>query len=243
MKYRTLQIFRPLLSSNLTQKFGENRACINSKGVIYGTKTTCPSGQSFYQSLGMKGHSGNDISAIMGEEVYHSATFDGWIKNERDSEGGIGVDVVSNEPIFFPFPIPQELYQTAMPHEQNGKFGFLHYVKMRYWHLKSGVGADKKQVTCGTVIGLAGNTGASSGPHLHFAPKWCAKDGKGVASNNGYTGAFDPNPYYNHNVTAKDHAKYMNVSVVPLSAIERKDINEQLDLAKRLLLKLRKYIV
>src|SRR5574343_715283 len=104
MKYRTLQIFRPLLSSNLTQKFGENRACINSKGVIYGTKTTCPSGQSFYQSLGMKGHSGNDISAIMGEEVYHSATFDGWIKNERDSEGGIGVDVVSNEPIFFPFP-------------------------------------------------------------------------------------------------------------------------------------------
>ena len=144
MKYRTLQIFRPLLSSNLTQKFAENRACIGSNGKIYGTTTKCPSGKSFYESIGMKGHNGNDISAIIGEEVYHGATFDGWIKNERDSEGGIGVDVVSNEPIFFAFPIPPELYQTATPHEQNGKFGFLHYVKMRYWHLKTGVGADKK---------------------------------------------------------------------------------------------------
>lgn len=243
MKYRTLQIFRPLLSSNLTQKFAENRACINSKGVIYGTKTTCPSGKSFYESIGMKGHNGNDISAIMGEEVYHSATFDGWLYHDRDEAGGIGVDVVSNEPIFFAFPIPPELYQTATPHEQNGKFGFLHYIKIRNWHLSQAVGAEKKQVTCGTVVGLAGNTGASSGTHLHFAPKWCDKDGKGVASNNGYTGAFDPNPYYNHNVTAKDHAKYMNMATVPLSAIERKDINEQLDLAKRLLLELRKLVI
>lgn len=243
MKYQTLQMYRPMISKNTTQYFGENRACIGSNGKIYGTKTTCPSGKSFYQSrLGMKGHNGNDISAIIGEEVYHSATFNGWLHHDRDSEGGIGVDVVSNEPLFFAFPIPPELYQTAVPYEQDGVNGFIHYVKIRNWHLSQGIGAEGKQVTCGTVVGLAGNTGASSGPHLHFAPKWCAKDGRGVGSDNGYTGAFDPNPYYNHSVTAKDHATWLNKNIVPLSEYEQKDINTQLSMAKKLLLELQKLI-
>lgn len=233
-----LQIFRPTLSKNITQDWGENRACV-ANGKIFGVTQgkTCPAGsQSFYHSMGMKGHSGLDISTWIGEEVYHSATFDGWILNETDSAGGIGVDVVSNEPLFFDMPIPAELADTAVAVEG----GFTHHVKIRNWHLSKGVGADKKQVTCGTVIGLAGNTGASSGPHLHFAPKWCLPDGRGVASDNGYYGAFDPNPYYTHAVVASDHAYYMNTPVVPLSAIEQKDMMAQLSLAKQLLLKLQK---
>lgn len=239
-KYQQLHIFRPLISKKLTQRFGENLACIDNKGKIYGTKTKCPTGRSFYQSVGMKGHNGNDISATIGEEVYHSGTYPGWLYHDRDAAGGIGVDIVSNEMLFFPFPIPTELIPTAVPYEQDGYHGFLHYVKIRNWHLSQAVGAEGKQVTCGTVIGLAGNTGASSGPHLHFAPKWCLKDGRGVANNNGYTGAFDPNPFYNHNVTAKDHAVWLDRTIVPLSPTELKDIAEQLSLAKKVLLALQK---
>jgi len=232
-----LQIFRPTISKKITQGWGENKACINNQGKIFGVSTVCPAGsQSFYKSVGMNGHNGLDIATITGEDIYHSATFDGWTLNEIDSAGGIGVDVVSNEPLFFAMPIPTELINSAVPVEG----GFTHYVKMRYHHLSKAVGHDKKQVTVGTVIGLAGNTGASSGPHLHFAPKWCLPDGRSVASNNGYYGAFDPKPYYNHEVLASDHAKYMNTPVVPLSVVEQKDIMAQLSVAKKLLLALRK---
>lgn len=243
MKYQRLQIYRPTISKKITQGWGENKACVLPNGKIFGVNNVCPAGsQSFYHSMGMLGHSGVDIATWVGEEVYHSATFPGWIYNETDSAGGIGVDVVSNEPLFFAMPIPTELINTAVPHTQDGVTGFTHHVKIRNWHLSNGVGADKKKVTCGTVVGLAGNTGASSGPHLHFAPKWCLPDGRGVASNNGYFGAFDPTPYYNHEVLAADHAKYMNTPVVPLSTVEQKDVLAQLSVAKQILLALQKLI-
>lgn len=234
-----LQIFRPLISKRISQPFAENKACINSQGKIFGTNSTCPAGsQSFYKSVGMDGHSGIDIPAIIGEDVYHAATYPGWIRTEIDNMGGIGVDVVSNEPLFFAMPIPHYLINTAVP--VNG--GFTHYVKMRYHHLSKAIGHDGKQVTCGTVVGLAGNTGASSGAHLHFAPKWCLQDGRGVGQANGFFGAFDPKPYYNHEVLAADHAKYMNTPVVPLSQVEQKDVLAQLSLAKQLLLALQKLV-
>jgi len=239
MKYQKLQIFRPTISKKITQDWAENRACVANNGSIFGVAVgkKCP-GQSFYQSIGMKGHNGLDIATITGENVYHSATYDGWILTEIDNMGGIGVDVVSNEPLFFAMPIPTELINTAVPVDG----GFTHHVKMRYHHLSKAVGHDKKQVTVGTVVGLAGNTGASSGPHLHFAPKWCLPDGRGVGQNNGYYGAFDPRPYYNHEVLAADHAKYMNTPVVPLSAVEQKDVLAQLSVAKQILLMLQKLI-
>lgn len=234
-----LQIFRPLLSKNKSQSFGSNLACVNSQGKIFGTSSKCPAGsQSFYRSVGMDGHSGIDIPCWVGEEIYHAATYTGWIRTEIDNAGGIGVDVVSNEPLFFAMPIPHYLINSAHPVDG----GFTHYVKMRYHHLSKAIGHDKKQVTVGTVVGLGGNTGASSGPHLHFAPKWCLPDGRGVGQENGYFGAFDPTPYYNHDVTAADHAKYMNTKVVPLSQVEQKDVLAQLSIARQLLLGLQKLI-
>lgn len=238
-----LQIFRPLISKTISQPFAENKACVNSQGKIFGVKHSCPTGsQSFYRSVGMDGHSGIDIPCWVGEEIYHAATYDGWILTEIDNMGGIGVDIVSNEPLFFPMPIPHYLINSAVPVTQDGIAGFTHFVKMRYHHLSQAIGHDKKQVTVGTVIGLGGNTGASSGPHLHFAPKWCLQDGRGVGQGNGYFGAFDPTPYYNHDVTAADHAKYMNTKVVPLSQVEQKDVLAQLSMARQLLLGLQKLI-
>lgn len=234
---QTLVIFRPMISKTITQGWGENRACVWPNKKITSTKTFCPAGsQSFYRSIGMKGHNGIDISAIIGEDVYHAATFKGWWRSEVDAGGGIGVDVVSNEPLFFAGTVPPEIRATA----QIVEGGFTHYVKMRYWHLKAPIGSEGKQVVCGDTIGLAGNTGASSGPHLHFAPKWCMADGRSVGNDNGYNGAFDPTAYYNNAVTARDHAKYLNQPISPLTPEEVKDLQAQLSAAKRVLLALQK---
>ena len=243
MKYQQLQIYRPTISKKITQNFGENRACITQAGKIFGVKSKCPEGsQSFYASMGMLGHSGIDIATFTGEDIYHAATFDGWWRPDADMSGGLGVDIVSREPLFFPYQIPAELLNTATPHTQDGVEGFLHHVKMRYWHLDKQLGHEGKQVTCGSVIGLAGNTGASSGPHLHFAPKWCLKDGRGIGNHNGFYGAFDPTPYYLHRVTAKDHAEMLRLNIVPLSEMERKDMAAQLSSAQAILLALQRII-
>lgn len=241
--YQTLEIYRPLDTKKVSQGFGDNLACIDKLGKIFGIQKgkKCP-GASFYESIGMKGHNGVDNPITIGEAVYHAATFPGWLTIESDAAGGLGVDVVSNEPLFFAFPIPPELFNTAVPHEQGGKQGFTHYVKLRYWHLHAPVGHNKKAITCGMIIGQAGNTGASSGPHLHWSPKWCLQDGRGVANNNGFSGAFDPTPYYNSTVSAPEHMRYLNEKVVPLTANERKDMVESLNAAQTLLLALKKLI-
>lgn len=235
----TLKIYRPTDSARITQGWGENRACVRPNGTVFGTPNVCPPGsQSVYESMGMLGHSGVDIATWTGEEIYHAATFAGWWRSEVDARGGIGVDVVSYEPLFFSGAVPAEIRDTA----NVVAGGFTHFVKMRYWHLSQALGHERKHITVGSVIGLAGNTGVSSGPHLHFAPKWCLPDGRGVGNDNGYVGAFDPGPYYNHSVTAEKHAEYLRLQRVPLSQSELKDMTEQLTLARRLLLAINKKV-
>jgi murein DD-endopeptidase MepM/ murein hydrolase activator NlpD len=171
--------------------------------------------------MGLKGHTGIDMPAIHGETVYHAATYDGWMKIEKDQQGGIGVDVVSNEPVKL-------------------KDGTESYVKLRYWHLKSAIGWDKKPVVYGQPIALADNTGASSGDHLHWAPKRCTKEGITLNNGNGYGGAFDPMPYYTNEIFAGDAPLYIEGLQKPqLTAQERKEITSQLSATRRFFLDLR----
>lgn len=237
---KTLQIFRPLISSHITQHFGENGACTDRRGRITNARNgRCATGtQPFYQSLGMHGHNGIDVGALMGEDIYHGGTYDGWMKVEHDSGGGIGVDVVSNEPLYFAGAIPEALKATAVPIDG----GYLHHVLIRYWHLKAPVGFDGKPVKCGTTIGLAGMSGAASGVHLHFAYKFCLKDGRSVDNDNGWNGAQNPEPFYNNNVTARDHAKYLLGGAPTPSAQEAKDMLAQLSLMQLTLVTLQKTI-
>jgi hypothetical protein len=63
-------------------------------------------------------------------------------------------------------------------------------IKTTYAHLSKTNVANGQYVSEGQHIGLSGNTGNSSGPHLHFGLKPINPD-----NNNGFFGAVDPQPY------------------------------------------------
>lgn len=212
-----LKIYRPLLTNRLTQHFGENKACQYPNGKIVSKKSNiCPAGSvDFYKAMGMKGHSGQDWAAWHGEPIYHAATFDGKMKIEKDFQGGIGVDVISLEPV------------------QIGDY--TGHVKCRYWHLKAPIGHDGKIVKLGEVIGLADNTGASSGDHLHFGVKKCDENGVSVEKGNGYNGAFNHEPYMDMETDAKEAAHFLNQKPV-ITDEEKREMIGHLSMARRILL-------
>lgn len=63
-------------------------------------------------------------------------------------------------------------------------------VKTVYAHLSTVLVSTGSQVVEGQVIAKSGNTGNSTGPHLHFGLKPIPWD-----NNNGYFGSVDPQPY------------------------------------------------
>lgn len=201
-----MKITRPVKTNYISQGWGESKACVSISGKIVSKRdSVCPTGfRSFYESIGLKYHNGIDFIAYYKERVYHCMDFDGWMRTEMDSAGGIGADIVSSKPI---------LKCTEPNCDQT------HYVKARYWHnthitwwgaiLLVTYGIKKYldiKVKMGDNIALAGTTGMSSGIHVHFAPKWCDADGNGLHTSNGTYGAFDPTPYF-ENIFVLDYIK------------------------------------
>lgn len=240
MQYQTLKLYRPLVTNRLTQKFGENRVCINDRGVVTGKRgSVCPVGsQDFYRSLGMAGHNGLDFGAFTGEPIFKCGTFDGWMQSHVDNRGGIGVDVVSNDRLFFPGQPPAAIASKVERHTQNGVVGFLSFVKERHWHCHSVVGHHGKQVKLGQVIALAGNTGASTATHDHLGLKFVDERGVRLDRTPDWTGAFDPLPYMDVDVDAKTAAEWLRIPPPPLSLEETEQVRQTLNLAHRALLAL-----
>lgn len=221
-----LQLFRPLITNRITQHFNENKACkILSTGKITSKRGgVCPTGSvEFYPTIGLTAHNGTDYAAWRGEPVFHAGHFEGRMKIEKDFSGGIGVDVISTEPVEF------DEYKDGKKYHYKG------YVKCRYWHLKAPVGYDGKIVRLGETIGLADNTGASSGDHLHFNVKKCDEHGQSLNKDNGYYGAFDHTPFMDDSIDAKTKAEYLYRQAPPVSAQERKEMLHALSTAQRLL--------
>lgn len=68
--------------------------------------------------------------------------------------------------------------------------------KTIYWHLRAAIAPVGLYVKAGDIIGSSGNTGWSTGPHLHFGLKLVNSNGVVLDRNNGYDGAVDPSQYF-----------------------------------------------
>jgi hypothetical protein len=121
---------------------------------------------SYYATLGQKGHNGIDLRAAIGTSVFAAADgvveYEGYGKNLYYMGDVAGICVVL---------------------KHNG-------IMTGYAHLKSTIVNKGQSVKQGQIIGYSGNTGTSTGPHLHFEVIKLPID-----INNGYYGRVDPNPY------------------------------------------------
>lgn len=122
-----------------------------------------------YAQFGLKGHDGIDlrtrfVDSPLGRR-YVTAALDGTVEVTRADSGGYGTHV-------------------RLRHGDGSM--------TIYGHLTKSYVNQGQKVLTGQRIGLSGNTGFSSGPHLHFEyrPAGWEKNTK-----NGYAGAVDPLPF------------------------------------------------
>jgi murein DD-endopeptidase MepM/ murein hydrolase activator NlpD len=139
------------------------------------TPTSYPISQLFgnpdkmYTNLGLNAHNGLDFACPIGTPIV--ACLDGVVEYVgQDSKGGIGVYII---------------------HEKEG-------LKSIYWHFTDYVVKVGQKVKQGDIVGISGNTGMSTGPHLHFGLKKVEKKGGmwvNVDSGDGWNGSVDPLDY------------------------------------------------
>lgn len=191
MNEDTLKVFRPIQSNRITQKFSENKACMQSFRGIYPLKVVnkiggmCPPGfTGLYEAMGMKGHNGQDWAAWHKEPCYFPVeipTMTWRAITEVDRDGGKGVNVVTTRPVNL--KMPDGYYKS-------------HYLKFRFWHLFDFAVYDEQPVSKGQLLGYCDSTGASTNTHLHWDMKFCTSDSSGLYKDNGYHGSIDFSPWF-----------------------------------------------
>jgi murein DD-endopeptidase MepM/ murein hydrolase activator NlpD len=121
---------------------------------------------SFYAQFGMKGHNGIDLGMATGTPVYASdagiVQFEGWGQNNSWMGTPAGICVLLRHP-----------------------WGYTGYA-----HMSSTVVNNGQSVTKGQLLGKSGNTGASTGPHLHWETLPPNPDFR-----NGFAGRVNPENY------------------------------------------------
>jgi hypothetical protein len=116
-----------------------------------------------YKKWGFPGHNGIDYGIPNGTPVNSAAS--GTVSQVSFEHGGYGNYV-------------------KIAHKDGAKNYYTYYA-----HLANAAVAAGQKVKAGQVIGYSNNTGASTGPHLHFGLKI---DGQNPA----YKGYVDPMPYF-----------------------------------------------
>lgn len=160
-----LRLYYPVRPFVVNQPFGGNIPCVKDFGLstqaIVGgiNNTTCPVGfDKLYAHFGMSGHNGTDLESGV-QNIY--AACDGVVVEKQTVPArGLGLGILTNEQYDF------------------GAFG-AHFIKIRYWHLKSFYVEVGDKITAGQLIGVSNNTGYSSGDHLHFEGQPMDKDAGG----------------------------------------------------------------
>ncbi|WP_107039042.1 M23 family metallopeptidase [Brumimicrobium mesophilum] len=125
-----------------------------------------------------KMHWGTDFSAETGTDVY--ATGKGVVEETRVNSWGYGREIVINH-----------------------GFGY----KTRYAHLSSFLVKEGDKVNRGDLIGLVGNTGKSTGAHLHYEVE---KDGHKM----------NPIDYFHSDLTPEQYEKIVEISKNALKSMD-----------------------
>lgn len=110
-----------------------------------------------YSKFGLMGHNGIDFGCGTGTEI--RSVEGGVIQRARNDLGGYGLHV---------------------------KISHAGGISTLYGHLSSILVKEGQRVEEGDLLGLSGNTGNSTGAHLHFEVRKAGEEG------NGYGGAVDP---------------------------------------------------
>lgn len=127
-----------------------------------------------YAQYGMKGHNGIDFSVPKGTQVF--APHEGYVHIQNNGTAGYGLHII----------ITSEPYKTVGTRRRS-----------TLAHLSSALVAEGQFVSAGDVVALSGNSGDSSGPHLHWT--YCLTDKlfNVLDYANGFHGAVDLAPLIN----------------------------------------------
>lgn len=126
-----------------------------------------------YKQFGMKGHNGRDYGIPEGTPIY--ASFDGKVKVKDSKEEGYGLHI--------------KLRSSYRARE------------VVLGHLSKVIVKDGAEVHLGDLIGYTGNTGFSTGPHLHMGLRYLIPQSGDVFKwevldhDNGYYGYVDHGPF------------------------------------------------
>lgn len=226
------EIAYPVTPFHINQNFGENLPCVKDYGlptqtIITSSDNTCPVGYvKLYSLFGMKGHDGTDLMAGI-QNVYNSMVGT-VIEKQTVASRGLGIGVVSTQPMDL------------------GVHG-IHYLKIRYWHLKSFACDVGQNLGVGDLIGISDSTGYSSGNHLHFEGVPMDKDVAGnfvmAFPNNGYAGAIDIAPYFNGKYAQDAMLDVVKNEVQAVATIlQNNPTPAQLSLVQRILQKIASFL-
>ena len=119
---------------------------INLDGFSMPVKNRFVTSRFGYRPRFKREHKGVDLRAAVGDTVF--AAFDGKVRIARYNHNGYGNYVVIRH--------------------NNG-------METIYGHLSIYFVSPNDNVKSGQAIGLAGNTGRSTGPHLHFETRFCGR--------------------------------------------------------------------
>jgi murein DD-endopeptidase MepM/ murein hydrolase activator NlpD len=204
------RLYYPVKPFHVNQPFGANIPCVKDFGLPTQTivdgpdNNTCPPGFSkLYEAFGMSGHDGTDLQA--GEQPVYAACDGIVIEKQTVARLGLGLGIVT--------PTPVDL----------GNHG-QHYLKVRYWHLKSFNAEVGDSVKAGDLIGISDTTGYSAGDHLHFEGDPMDKDAAGnyqiTFPTNGFAGAIDIAPYF-CGMYAEDIPKAVSLYTALIPVLQR----------------------
>ncbi len=100
----------------------------------------------------------------------------GWRRRRRRMHHGIDLKLYTGEPVRAAFDGKVRVRRNQGRRRGYGKYYVIRHtngLETVYGHLSKHIAKAGQIVKAGDVIGLGGNTGRSSGPHLHFEVRFC----------------------------------------------------------------------